>query len=109
MAVSATRQRRIRRVQALRSQGLSSSEIGRRLNLAPSTVRDYWGDPLRKKARVRQRRYGVSPAIHMPRGVITSVKAPTKRWHPAGKPNTEAGAKARNRQMRAVIGSYARR
>jgi hypothetical protein len=107
--VSVLRKRRIARVQALKSQGLSSAEIGRRLKLAPSTVRDYSNDPLRKRARHRQRKYPVR-GVHMPAGgtAIEAVKANWKRGGPAGEPGL-ADATLRGRQMRAVIGYYARR
>ena len=107
--VSVLRRRRIVRVQALKAQGLSSAEIGRRLKLAPSTVRDYSNDPLRKRARHRQRRYPVR-GVTMPAGgtSIEAVKTHWKRGAPAGQPGL-ADATLRGRQMRAIIGSYARR
>ena len=106
--VTVLRKRRIVRVQALKAQGLSSVEIGRRLKLAPSTVRDYINDPLRLRARHRQRHYPVR-GVHMPAGgtPIAAVKSHWKSGGPAGEPGL-AGAAIRGRQMRAVIGYYAR-
>lgn len=102
-SASALRKRRVRRVAALRAQGLTSAQIGKRLGLAPSTVRDYWNDPLRRRARARQARWAVTGVAG-----ITSVK---KEWR-KGAPHPGKGAPhaaARGRQMRAVIGSYAKR
>ncbi len=109
MAASALRVKRIRRIAALRSQGLSSSQIGKRLDLAPSTVRDYERDPFRTKARRRQRRYAVE-GVSMPAGgtEIASVKGSWKKGGPhEGKGRVHN--QARGRQMRAVIGYYAGR
>jgi hypothetical protein len=101
--------KRIRRIASLRSQGLSSPQIGKRLGIAPSTVRDYERDPFRKKARRRQLRYGVE-GVSMPAGgtPIESVKAHWKSGAPAKGKGVAANLK-RGRQMRAVIGSYSHR
>ena len=98
MAASALRQARVRDVLRLRKQGLSSSEIGKRLGLKPSTVRDYWNDPDRAKARIRQRKYGVVGIK-----TVTEMHPPWKRSRPADT------ASSRGRQMRALTGYYARR
>lgn len=109
MALSKARQVRIRRVHALRAQGLSSPQIGTRLGIAPSTVRDYINDPYRQRARKRQRRWAVD-GVSMPAGgtEITSVKG---KWRSGGPHQGEGVAhnRARGRQMQAVIGHYARR
>ena len=109
VTVTRTRRRNVLLVKRRTRQGATSKQIGQELGLAPSTVRDYRTDPYRDRARRRQRRYGVSPAVNLGGGLVTSVKGPTSKWHPAGNPETEAGAAKRNRQIRAVIGSYARR
>lgn len=109
MAVSAIRRARIVKVQALKKHGFSSPEIGKRLNLAPSTVRDYLNDPYRGKARKRQRKFPVV-GVSMPAGgtEISAVKTRWKSGAPA-QPEGPAGAAKRGRQMRAVIGYYARK
>lgn len=109
-SVSALRAARLRRIRALKKRGWTSARIGRELDLAPSTVRDYLNDPTRAKARIRQSRYsvvGVSmPADGTP---IRSVKA---RWKRGGPHQGEgmAHAETRGRQLRAIIGkkAYAR-
>ena len=106
---SPLRVRRIRRIAALRSQGLSSTQIGKRLRLAPSTVRDYERDPFRAKARRRQKRWAVE-GVSMPAGG-TPVAGVKGQWKSGG-PHKGVGVahnKARGRQMRAIIGSYAKR
>lgn len=108
-AVTAFRLRRIRRIAGLRSQGLSSRQIGHRLGLAPSTVRDYVNDPFRQRARKRQRRWGVV-GVSMPAGG-TPIDYVKGHWK-SGAPHKGASlhdAEVRGRQLRAVIGSYARR
>lgn len=107
MAASALRAERLRRIKALKRQGLSSPQIARELGIAPSTVRDYLNDPYRQKARRRQRRWAVE-GVSMPAGgtEISAVKGKTKKWHPhEGKGRIHN--QARGRQMRAVIGYYA--
>ena len=108
MAISALRAARIRKIAALRSQGLSSPQIGKRLKLAPSTVRDYERDPYRNRARARQRTLGVS-GVSMPAGgtPILAVKPGTKKWHPHKGVGVKHNA-IRGVQLRAVIGSRAR-
>ena len=106
---SPLRVRRIRRIAALRSQGLSSTQIGKRLRLAPSTVRDYERDPFRAKARRRQKRWAVE-GVSMPAGgtPIAGVKGTWKK----GAPHKGVGRHhniVRGQQMRAIIGSRARR
>ena len=98
MAASALRQARVRDVLRLRKQGLSSTEIGKKLGLKPSTVRDYWNDPNRTKARIRQRKWGV-----------TGIKTATE-MHPPWKKSRPStlGASSRGRQMRALTGYYKR-
>lgn len=107
--VTALRLRRIRRIAGLRAQGLSSSQIGKRLDLAPSTVRDYINDPFRQRARKRQRRWGVV-GVTMPAGgtPIDYVKGSWKRGAPHEGVSLR-DAEIRGRQLRAVIGSQARR
>ena len=97
-APSALRKARVRDVLRLRKQGLSSTEIGKRLGIKPSTVRDYWNDPYRENARIRQRKYGVIGIK-----TVTEMHPPWKRSAPA------STASARGRQMRALTGYYARR
>jgi hypothetical protein len=109
VTVTRTRRRNVLLVKRRTRQGATSKQIGAELGIAASTVRDYRTDPYRERARRRQRRYGVSPPIFLNDGLVTSVKGPTGKWHPAGRPETEAGAAKRNRQMRAVIASYAKR
>lgn len=108
MALSTTRQARIQRVHGLKSQGLSSKQIGERLDLAPSTVRDYLNDPLRRKARRRQLKWGIG-GVHMPEGGTEILRYKKTRWKnsqkPAGPPGP-AGEAKRERQMRAMIGYY---
>lgn len=108
-AVSVLRLRRIRRIAGLRAQGYSSSQIGHRLGLAPSTVRDYVNDPFRQRARKRQRRWGVV-GVTMPAGgtPIDYVKGHWKKGAPH-KGTSLHDAEIRGRQLRAVIGSQARR
>lgn len=106
MAATALRKRRVRRIASLRSQGLSSSQIGKRLNLAPSTIRDYERDPFRDKARKRQRRYAVE-GVTNPSGEY-EVKTMKGTWKSGG-PHEGKGRvhnKTRGRQMRALIGYY---
>ena len=107
--VSAERKRRIRRIHGLRSQGLTSPQIAHRLGLAPSTVRDYINDPFRQRARKRQRRWGVV-GVTMPAGgtPIDYVKGTWKRGAPHEGVSLR-DAEIRGRQLRAVIGSQARR
>lgn len=99
MTPSTLRKARIRDVARLRRQGLSSTQIGERLGLKPSTVRDYWNDPYREKARRRQRKYGVTGIK-----TVTEMHPPWKKSRPS-----EKGASFRGRQMRALTGYYARR
>lgn len=95
---SATRRARLKAIRALKAKGRSSAEIGRELNLAPSTVRDYLNDPFRAKARRRQRRYGVTGIK-----TVSEMHPPWKRSAPS-----EKGASYRGRQMRALTGYYKR-
>ena len=107
--VTPTRQLRLGAIRRLHDRGLSSREIGRQLDLAPSTVRDYLNDPYREKARLRQSFHSVR-GVTMPAGAtpITKVKA---RWARGGpvKGRGALAADARGVQLRAVIGSYAHR
>jgi hypothetical protein len=109
VASSDLRRRRVRRIAGLRAQGLNSPQIGKRLGIAPSTVRDYERDPFRQKARRRQKRWAVE-GVSMPAGgtPIAGVKG---RWA-KGAPHKGVGKAhnlARGRQLRAVIGSRVRR
>ena len=96
---SALRKARVADVLRLRRQGKSSSQIAKELGLAPSTVRDYWGDPYRSKARIRQRKWGVTGIK-----TVTEMHPPWKKSAPS-----TLGASMRGRQMRALTGYYARR
>ena len=109
MTVSSKRSERVRIVRDMTSRGASSRVIGRRLGIAPSTVREYRRDPFRELARARQRRWGVT-GVHMPAGgpPIRAVKGRTGKWHPH-EGDSQGDAAIRGVQMRAVIGSYARR
>ena len=98
-AATELRRRRIRRVHALHAQGLSSKAIGKRLDLAPTTVRDYLNDPLRAKARKRQAKGAVAGVAG-----ISSVKL--DGWKRGGPVQGKGAgkARARGRQVRAIIG-----
>lgn len=99
--ISATRRRRLHRVHALQAQSLTSRQVGQRLRLAPSTVRDYWNDPLRAKARARQAQLGVAG--------VEGVRTVAPVWKRGG-PHRGRGAvhaRIRARQLAAVRGRYA--
>ena len=105
----AGRQTRIELVRELKRKGYSSREIGERVGVAPSTVRDYLLDPGRVKARRRQRELGVS-GVTNPSGVypVTGMKS---RWKKGGphRGKGETNAYVRGIQMRALIGYYSGR
>lgn len=99
-ALSALRRHRLHRCHGLRAQGLTSAAVGRRLGIAPTTVRDYWNDPLRVKARARQAQLGVAGG-----GTVA------KKWRRGG-PHQGTGARhARVRavQLGIIRGHYARK
>ena len=102
MAAKATRQARVRKIAALRSQGLSSPEIGRRIGIAPSTVREYERDPTGAKRRARQLRYAVDPPVALNGGEVVGLRPSSKFTPHKGKGLTHNAA--RNRQVRAIIG-----
>jgi hypothetical protein len=106
--VSPTRRARLARIRALKAKGRTSTQIGRELDLAPSTVRDYLNDPYRQKARKRQRTYGVE-GVTMPSGgtEITEVR-PSAKFTPHKGKGREHNL-ARGRQVRAIIGWAAHR
>ncbi len=104
---SALRIARIAEIGRLKSQGLSSAQIGKRLGLAPSTVRDYLTDPNRDRARRRQLSYAVDPSVSLNGGEITALHA-SKKFTPH-KGRGKGHNAARNRQVRAIIGWGARR
>lgn len=54
-ARGASRKQRLRAARRLKAQGLSSPAIGKRLGIAPSTVRDLLTDPTRSNAKRRQK------------------------------------------------------
>ncbi len=103
------RSERVRIVREMTRRGSTSRVIGKRLGIAESTVREYRRDPFRELARARQRRWGVT-GVHMPAGgpPIRAVKGRTGKWHPHTG-DSQLDAAIRGRQMRAVIGFYARR
>ena len=95
-------------VRELTRRGYSSREIGERLGIAPSTVRDYRTDPERASARIRQRKLAVV-GVDMPEGG-TPIAGVKPRWK-RGAPHRGEGmfhARVRGRQMRAIIGWYHR-
>jgi transcriptional regulator with XRE-family HTH domain len=97
----------VRRVQALKAKGLTSPQIGKKLGIAPSTVRDYLNDPDRSKARRRQLTYAVEPAIQLNGGEVTAIHKTAKFTPHKGKGRGHNAA--RSRQMQAVIGWGARK
>ncbi len=105
--ITPQRRVRIRRIAALRAQGLSSPQIGKRLGIAPSTVRDYENDPYRQKARRRQLSYAVEPALRLNGGEVTAIHATAKFTPHKGRGKTHNAT--RRRQAQALIGWGARR
>ena len=100
---------RLRTITELKKAGLSSSQIGKQVGLAPSTVRDYLNDPKRAKARIRQaRKLYVLDGPTLGGTEVTRVR---RRWKSGGpaKGNSIAAMEARGRQLRAVVGWAARR
>lgn len=106
MASSALRRERLRSIRQLKQAGLSSTEIGRELGLAPSTVRDYLNDPTRSKARIRQRaRLFVLGGPTLGGTQVTDVSRKWRRGGPA-KGASPTAAEKRGRQLRAIVGYY---
>lgn len=107
--VSNFRLERLRTITELKKAGMSSSQIGRQVGLAPSTVRDYLNDPNRAKARTRQ-----SAKLYVLDGPTlggTEVTQVKRRWKSGGpaKGNSIAAFEKRGRQLRAVVGWAAKR
>lgn len=107
MAISAVRAARLKKIQALKAKGLKSPAIAKRLNLSPSTVRDYINDPYRAKARRRQLTLAVEPAIALNGGEVTAIRQTAKFTPHKGK--GRAHNAARSRQYQAVVGWGARK
>lgn len=103
-----TRAARLAAIKRLKAKGRTSSQIGRELGLAPSTVRDYLNDPDRARARKRQLRYAVE-GVTMPAGgtEVTHVTASAKFTPHKGKGRSHN--LARGRQYQAIVGWGARK
>ena len=100
---------RLRTITELKRAGLSSSQIGKQVGLAPSTVRDYLNDPHRSKARIRQtRKLYVLDGPTLGGTEVVQVKRRWKSGAPAKGHSIEAMEK-RGRQLRAVVGWAAKR
>jgi transcriptional regulator with XRE-family HTH domain len=97
----------VRRVQALKAKGLTSPQIGKKLGIAPSTVRDYLNDPDRAKARRRQLTHAVEPAIALNGGEVTAIRE-TRKFKPH-KGKGRGHNAARSRQYQAIVGWGARK
>lgn len=104
---SELREQRVKLVQELTAQGMSSTLIARQLGIASSTVRDYRSDPDRGLARARQAQLGVE-------GIAiqgTPVERVKRRWELGGphKGRGSVHAAVRGKQLRAIVGYYAGR
>lgn len=95
-AAGRARAQRVRVIYRLRADGLTYDQIGVRLGLKPSTVRDYASDPKRRRAKQRQRNLARRKA---------RARAAGRTWKPIRA--REHGRVTSDAQRRAIVGAYA--